>query len=462
MILNISKFKLLKCIIPTVLILSSFFSTAQVVKFSGKILNHNSEKIRIINNNYSKIIKVDQDGTFSDTLKLIAGEYSLSDYNESTVVYLEPGYDLFLSLNTKEFDESIKYKGVGEQPNNFLAQYYLFKEENSKSYSKVKLMTDDEYFNYLIQNHKAISTILENYNISNDKFNSLQKDKIHFNMLNNILKKSGDAYFNSKSSASINDFMNNAIKIINFKDSAFYNTNKFYNSFFNNYLSLGIIANNSSCLEIYRNEINNNQKQKIIKSIASGISFYNDKDIAPYYEALKLLINDKDKLRPYKAIFDKIISLEKGNTSPSFKYENIQGQLVSLEDLKGQLVYIDVWATWCGPCKAQIPYLKELEERYRGKDISFVSISIDQPRDKEKWRKMVVDKELKGIQLIADKAWKSSFAKDYVIKGIPRFILIDKKGKIISPFAPQPGSYGEKGEMSLNTAINDMINKYLN
>ena len=75
------------------------------------------------------------------------------------------------------------------------------------------------------------------------------------------------------------------------------------------------------------------------------------------------------------------------------------------------------------PCKAQIPYLKELEEKYRTKEVAFVSISIDQLKDSTKWKKMIVDKELKGIQIMADNAWRSTFVKDYIIEGIPRFIL---------------------------------------
>ena len=119
-------------------------------------------------------------------------------------------------------------------------------------------------------------------------------------------------------------------------------------------------------------------------------------------------------------------------------------------------------ATWCGPCIAQFPYLIKLEEEYRDKDVAFVSISIDNPKNEDKWRKMVKDKELKGIQLLAENAWSSSFAEDYVIRGIPRFILLDKKGYIISPFAPQPAIYDDNGKPISNKEINNLLDKYLN
>ena len=124
--------------------------------------------------------------------------------------------------------------------------------------------------------------------------------------------------------------------------------------------------------------------------------------------------------------------------SPGFDFENHKGGKTSLESLKGKFVYIDVWATWCGPCIAEIPALKEVEKEYHGKNIEFVSISIDDKKDHEKWKKMVADKELKGIQLFADNNWESDFVKKYAIDGIPRFILIDTEGKIVNADAPRP------------------------
>ncbi|WP_136667424.1 TlpA disulfide reductase family protein [Flavobacterium sp. H122] len=129
-----------------------------------------------------------------------------------------------------------------------------------------------------------------------------------------------------------------------------------------------------------------------------------------------------------------------GTNSPSFNYENHKGGTTKLEDFKGKYVYIDVWATWCGPCRAEIPSLKKTEEAYHGKNIEFVSISIDQQKDHEKWKKFVTEKQLGGVQLMADKDWNSDFAKSYGITGIPRFILIGPDGKIVNADAPRPSS----------------------
>jgi thiol-disulfide isomerase/thioredoxin len=139
--------------------------------------------------------------------------------------------------------------------------------------------------------------------------------------------------------------------------------------------------------------------------------------------------------------------LPKGAPSPQFKdYENYDGSTTSLEDLKGKFTYIDVWATWCGPCKAEIPSLKQLEKDYQTQNIAFVSMSIDDDRSHKgswelahtNWRAMVKDKNLGGIQLFAPQGWKSQFIIDYKINGIPRFILVDPDGNIVDASAPRP------------------------
>ncbi len=90
----------------------------------------------------------------------------------------------------------------------------------------------------------------------------------------------------------------------------------------------------------------------------------------------------------------------------------------------------------------EIPSLKKVEALYHNKNIEFVSISID-VKDRpvynyDKWRQMIEEKSLGGVQLFADNAWNSKFTKAFVINSIPRFLLIGPDGNIVSGDAPRP------------------------
>lgn len=141
----------------------------------------------------------------------------------------------------------------------------------------------------------------------------------------------------------------------------------------------------------------------------------------------------------YDSMHETLTRLSRGKTSPVFEsYENFKGGKTSLTDLKGKFAYIDVWATWCAPCKAEIPFLKALEKEFEGKNIAFVSISVDKPEAYETWKKMVATEQLGGVQLYADNNFESQFILDYGINAIPRFILIDTEGNIVEADAPRP------------------------
>lgn len=125
-----------------------------------------------------------------------------------------------------------------------------------------------------------------------------------------------------------------------------------------------------------------------------------------------------------------------GRPSPQFKGVDINGKEMTLRDFRGKYVYIDIWATWCGPCQKELPYLKKVEQKYKGRNIVFVGLSVD--ADKSKWEARVRSGALSGIQLYIGKGTK--FQSDYRISGIPRFILLDPNGRIVNPDMARPSS----------------------
>ena len=159
----------------------------------------------------------------------------------------------------------------------------------------------------------------------------------------------------------------------------------------------------------------------------------NLKEFADIYNAN---VTSSDKQAAFKTLCDKWAKIAKGQPAPNFKYLDINGKEVALADLAGKYVYIDVWATWCGPCRGEIPHLQKLEHQYAGKNIHFVSISCDQ--DKSAWEKMVKEDKLGGIQLHF--GGDEEFMDTFMITGIPRFILLDREGKILNANMTRPSN----------------------
>ncbi|MEO5775372.1 MAG: TlpA disulfide reductase family protein [Flavobacterium sp.] len=151
-------------------------------------------------------------------------------------------------------------------------------------------------------------------------------------------------------------------------------------------------------------------------------------------------------LRQY---YNKKLEGKKMNNSkaPNFDYENHAGGKTTLESLKGKYVYVDIWATWCGPCRAEIPSLKNMETTFHGKNVAFVSVSVDAEKDHEKWKTFVTEKELSGIQLYAGKTVLSEFIKTFNVNTIPRFILIDPTGIVVDADAARPSDPRLKAQL---------------
>ena len=313
----------------TIALISCNKEPKDYVSLKGKITNSSTEILSILGKNFKKDITVNEDGTFSDTLKVVDGFHGFNDGKQQSFIYLKNGYDLTLNFDTKEFPNSVVFKGEGSGTNQYLTQKLLFiQDENLNSLKELFILDKSEFDEKIASISKKLDEMLANAD-------DLDPD---------VLKQEQDA--------------------------------------------------NKRMLEFFTT---NYDKENAMAS-----------------------------------------AFKPGTPSPKFNYPDISGKNISLDDLKGKYVYVDVWATWCAPCKREIPYLKELDKEYKDKEIAIVSLSIDKMEHKEKWMTMVKDKNLTGIQIMADKDWNSDFVTAYNIKGIPRFILIDKEGNILDSDAPRP------------------------
>ena len=129
-----------------------------------------------------------------------------------------------------------------------------------------------------------------------------------------------------------------------------------------------------------------------------------------------------------------------GTKVPDITLTDAQGKNVRLSELlQSKFTYIDVWATWCGPCKREIPFVAKLVEKYKGADnIQFLSISVDENVDA--WKKMIEADKPAWPQFNINGAVNAEFSKQWGITGIPRFIMIDEKGNIFNADAPRPSN----------------------
>lgn len=122
-----------------------------------------------------------------------------------------------------------------------------------------------------------------------------------------------------------------------------------------------------------------------------------------------------------------------GAPLPDAVFEDREGKEHRLSEFAGKYIYIDLWASWCGPCVAEVPHLQKLEKELRRKDVVFVSISLDTKR--ENWEKKMEQLHMHGHQWIVR---DETFANMMNIKGIPHFLLYGKDGKLLDYKAPRP------------------------
>ncbi len=135
--------------------------------------------------------------------------------------------------------------------------------------------------------------------------------------------------------------------------------------------------------------------------------------------------------------YKEIRALGSGTTAPDFEMKDENGKIYRLSDFKGKLLYIDIWATWCGPCCQQIPFMEKKYRQYKDNlNIEFISISVD--HEIGSWKKKVKEDRPAWRQFIADRGMRSDLCKRYGISAIPRFLLIDPAGQIITVKAPRP------------------------
>lgn len=182
---------------------------------------------------------------------------------------------------------------------------------------------------------------------------------------------------------------------------------------------------------------NDKVKQALLNVLAiEQVEQYGIKDIDELLNLYNTFVTDPVLKAAFQVKYDAWDITIPGKPSPDFTAVNTKGKIYHLADFKGKYVYIDLWATWCGPCRKEMPFLKQLEEDFKGKNITFLSLSTD--AKKADWLKMVQSRQMTGVQLYLGAG--SKFQTLYKADGIPHFILLDPEGNIVNANMIRPSS----------------------
>jgi len=418
------------------------------IVLSGTIKNTKSDKLNIngLTNTFSTSITL-IDGKFKDTLFSPEGNFMF--YNSGSVMYFyaKPGDTLTLAYDAENPYQTLHFTGQDAKANNYLAAKRIKERNLIGEDVNVYTFKEQDFVEKQKEIKQVLVKMLEAESGLKQDFISRERRNIQYSYLENLKNyERNHQYYTKDSSFKASANLLDELKDIALDREVDFKYSYSYIRLIDNHVSNQAdklsktqnIAYDVALLEAINDLKNTFIKDNLLyKNAQYGIT--RTSDLKAYYAAFMRGSSNNTHKEEITASYNKLKNVMQGMPSPQFiNYETPAGSTISLNDIKGKYIYIDVWATWCGPCKAEIPYLKKVESMYKNANIQFVSISIDRLKDKDKWKKMIEEENLGGVQLLADNAFDSQFVQDYYIKGIPKFILLDPMGNIVDPNAPRP------------------------
>jgi thiol-disulfide isomerase/thioredoxin len=226
---------------------------------------------------------------------------------------------------------------------------------------------------------------------------------------------------------------------------------------------------------LYKYEVEYLRKNQSIENIPDFLDFIENntenKDLADYLKAIyiKALIENPSYWQKHEKLFNTVVlskvlrsegdnnyhylierpsssyyASQNGQIAYAFEAQDKFGNKFNLQDLKGKVIFIDVWATWCGPCISHRPRVLEFNEKYKNNnEVEILMVSVDSSKDK--WLSFLEKENIEsGKNLFIENGMRTKFGDSYNIKSIPRYILIGKDGKIINSNITEPSIAVEK------------------
>ena len=372
------------------------------------------------------MLQMNAEGKASVVLPVDEPQYGIVKYKWKTkAIYLEPGKGLDVIWDMRPSGLEIEFAGDGAEKNNFI---------NGKE-TRVPVMGDfglkeDEFLEKIDQYIADNNKVLESKGF--DKvFQEKEKARLLYDVCGILWQYAqnrdcSEEYIAKMKSLMVEeDWLLQLDSYTNFMEGA---VSYFAGKALENQENASMKEKTLNVLNYILSNIKNQAVKEYLVSSFS-ISYIDSEGVDDAAEVKAIF--DKEVTNPVmQAAFNNLYaqgsSMAKGSKAHGFKYLDINGKEVSLDDFKGRYVYIDIWATWCAPCREELPHLQMLEKAFQGTNISFVSISTDQ--DEAKWKQTVKDEKMGGIQLHT--GGDEDFLNAFRVKGIPRFILINPEGRI--------------------------------
>ncbi len=422
---------------------------------SGKIDNFKKRDITLTGFNFDKKIKFDKKtGSFKDTVRINKnGYYTLKTNKKIVNLYLSDTVNTGIVFDYKK-PEIINFEGSNSNINNYFVKKRKTWTEHITNANQFFSFEEEEFLEKLEAYKDALTELSISNNLPTDFLKSEVKN-IDYEYLRNLSNyEKFHSILTGNDNFKTSEDYPDAFENFNFSNGDDYVNSFSYRAMLNEELKRIAQEKNKegedyylTYLETVQTEVNDTlaKNDLLHKSAVNSITFTDN--LKEFYNKFKAYSTNKKHKEEISKSYNLLKTTAKGQPAPKFfDFENYNGGTTSLDDLlnKGKYLYIDVWATWCGFCKKEIPLLKRLEEEYHGKNIEFVSISVDAKQAHDKWKQTIEDREMTGIQLFSGKKQDDlEWAQKFLIKGLPKFIIIDPQGNIVNPNAPAP-SQGEK------------------
>ncbi len=447
--------KILLILTITVSLISCTSEPVQIpsAKLSGSIEGLGGKILLLVSKIETDTIKLDSVGRFELEKSYSTPTYSKLYFGRNIIsLYLKNNSNLSITTSKSDFGKDAKFAGEGYKENQLL-------NDKTKLSSELKYYPDIFKLNpqdFVAKSDSVKQLFLElsneyskNENIDSSFLSTFNVDARYEQLVLYSIYSPYHKYF-TKEDASLSEKNMEEMKSATVDIESYENSEK-YIEFMSNSLKDTYSKENTSTEETQNfnlpkylrwvnSELNStNAKNSIFyNAVKYAITYASESERDDIYSTFSELNTDTIFRKNIDKVYASFEQLRKGKSAPRWTYPDIDGKEYSLDDLRGKFIYIDVWATWCGPCKSEIPELAKLTKEYKNKDIVFVSVSIDS--NKKAWDKMLKEEKFDWIQIHAEKAWKAKIVTENGIRGIPRFMMIDKEGNIIDVNAPQPSS----------------------